>query len=312
MELVSGPDVGGGYLFQLTVEPAAGGARFRMHAQEGGLDGGAGRAGNPGVAGLRPADRPCPVGGRSCWHADIEGAPDDAPRIRFAYNRLRFVLPVLVAQRRGERPVPFREGLGTVVDRIGARLEADGIPWMVGGSAAAAVAGASVVPRDIDLSCAPEGVERIAQALEEFVTIPPGNRPAAGSDRRWAGRAFVGSLTEGIAVEWGLWADGPEPSDPLGEWRESTVRAAERWPWEGRTVPCAPPEFALLKAARERTDRGPALEALLLRTGVDRALLVELLDRSGISPHLRTRLEGRLARAPDRSAPGVSVPGERS
>lgn len=274
MELVSGPDVGGGFLFQLTRVRAEPLATYTVHAQDGGLDGGNPPAGTPADVGFRPAAGMCPIGGRRCYHREFAIPLAENSRVRFAYNRLRFVIGPMLEQRVGRRPVGYAEGIATTLSRIAGALGPTHIPWMVGGSTAAALRGAAIAPRDVDLLTGPEGVDAIAGALEEFLVEPPAVTAWGDEAPRRAARAFVGTLTDGLRVEW---AEPPVPAP--AEWSAHALQRPERVRWGELEVPVAPIEYALANALRAaNAERTRAILAVRPPTSIDRGLLDALLE----------------------------------
>lgn len=272
MELVSGPDVGGGFLFQLTRERTEPLTTYTVHAQEGGLDGGERPAGTPADVGFERAPGMCTIGGRRCYHRAYGVPLLEHTRVRFAYNRMRFVIGPMLEQRIGRRPVRYAEGLETVLPRIAHALGPAGIPWMVGGSAGAELQGAAILPRDVDMVTTADGVRAVAGVLEEFLIEPPAQTHWADGAERAAARAFVGTLTDGVRVEWA------EAVAKEGEWSPATMARARVVARGGIDVRVAPIEYALAKALkRADADRSAAILRAVPRTQLDPALVEGLL-----------------------------------
>lgn len=272
MELVSGPDVGGGFLFQLTRERTEPLATYTVHAQEGGLDGGERPAGTPADVGFERAPGMCSIGGRRCYHRSYGVPLLEHARVRFAYNRMRFVIGPMLEQRVGRRPARYAEGLDVALPRIAQALGGARIPWMVGGSAGAELRGAAIVPRDLDLVTTAEGVSAVAAGLEEFLIEPPSQTHWSDGVERRAARAFVGTLQDGLRVEWA------EAVAPTGEWSRPTMAGAQVVVRKGVEVPVAPVEFCLAKAfQRGDAERWGAILAALPRSQLDPDLVAGLL-----------------------------------
>ena len=294
--MISGPDLGGGYLHQLSFEPAdGGGTTFTFHAQEGGSDAGGPPQGplDPFGCALPPA--PCMFGGPRCWHRRFLLSTSDAPRVRQAYHPRRFVLAAMLDQTYTRAPVAVNAGLEEVLARIARPLEAEGVAWFIGGSVAALLQGASVRPRDLDLGTDRVGVDRIATLLADYLIEPvaPTDWPGRGFVR--GARAFVGSFAQGLRVEWAfplespLSGSGDRPDEFRGPVRTERVEVG------GRSIAVTRPEYALVRAA-EKGDgehRGAVLD-LLRRIGPDRALLEELLAGSALSAPGRESLRTEL------------------
>ncbi len=295
-ELLSGPDLGGGFLHQLSVEHDGEPTTFTFHAQDGGSDAGGPSKGPLDVFGFVHPPSPCMFGGPRCWHRRFLLPFAEASAVRRAYNRMRFVLETMVDQVYAQRPVPIARGLEELVDRVASPLAADGVVWYVGGSTAAWLLGASVAPHDIDLGTSRDGVDRLGALLTEYLIEPvaPTDWPVRGIVR--GARAFVGTFQEGVRVEWAVPIE-PGPPQPFDEWdARSGVPRLVPTPFHGTTVRATRPEYALVRAAEKgRSDRLPALTELVRRLGVDRELLGALLTRSGLPEPARESLRQALA-----------------
>lgn len=290
-EMISGPDLGGGFLHQLSFDSGGEATTFTFHAQDGGSDAGGPAKGPLDVFGFVMPKVPCMFGGPRCWHRRFVLSRAEALRVRQAYNRHRFVLAAMVDQVYAGVPVPVDVGLEEVVGRLAGPLAADGIDWYVGGSTAAYLQGARIRPRDLDLGTTRSGVDRIGALLAEYLIEPlaPTDWPKVGIVR--GARAFVGTLAEGLRVEWAVPLDpsrtgfGEEWSGHVDEVRLETVRVA------GQRVRVTRPEYALVRAAEkgDSVHREGILE-LLRHHGIDRELLIAAIERSGLTPGARDRL----------------------
>jgi hypothetical protein len=200
-ELVSGPDLGGGFLHQLSVERHPAVHQFVYHAQDGGPDANGPPIGSPEPFGYRVYPTMCPLGGRACWHRAFTLPLSDSLRVRAAYNRTRFVFEAMLAQAyRGELPT-LPEALAEVAARFGAADPA--IEWYLRGSSALWARGAPVSPPDLEVGLRPDAVPRAAEALREYVTEPAG--PTEWNGRPvLSARAFVGTLRSGARVGWSV------------------------------------------------------------------------------------------------------------
>ena len=296
-EMISGPDLGGGYLHQLTIERGDASARFTHHIQDGGMDAGGPAPGEPVPFGFVPSGGMCTFGGRHCWHRDFELAESGTGRVRAAYNRWRLVAAVLLEQQYRGGPTPIASALSELLDRIGPALKEAGIPWHVGGSAGLWLRGLAVAPMDLDLGTTLEGAGRMADLLEPFLIEPFARTRWAGGGARWAARAFLGTIREGMRVEWSVPATADPPRGSEREWAFGAGgRAADEVEWNGGRVPVSPPEYALLRwAARGRWERvesvlSAAPSGVFSRLRLDRLLSDHTLDG---------RSEARLLKALD-------------
>jgi Aminoglycoside-2''-adenylyltransferase len=311
MELVSGPDLGGGFLFQLTAAPDGAETVYTVHAQEGGIDGGEAPAGSPAGLGFAEAVPPCPLGGRHCWHREFVVTDPDPLRIRFAYNRMRFVIGPMLRQRQPGSHVPFAAGLRETLARIAAPLNEAGVPWWVGGSAGLALLGAPVEPRDLDLATTRTGVHLMADALADALIEPEARTRWAGGPSRWAARAFVGTLRDGLRVEWAEPVAAPDPPGPAIEWSAARFEGLETVRVEGHSVPVAPPEVPLVAAVlADRADRVGSIAELYRSRPVHWALVDRLVEEAGgtvaVRATLRRRLDDALRAGPPSTGPAPS------
>ncbi len=289
--MLSGPDLGAGYLHQLSIDLDGEGTTFTFHAQDGGDDAGGPPKGSPHVFGYAPTASPCMFGGPRCWHRRFLLPRSESPRVRQAYNRNRFVLDAMVAQAYEGAPVAVESGVRAVVERLGAPLAAEGIEWYIGGSVAAWLQGAAVRPRDLDLGTTRAGVDAIAHRLSEYLIEPlaPTDWPRAGIVH--GARAFVGTFREGIRVEWAVPIAPREPV-PLEEWGgHAGVARLETVRIEGQPVRVTRPEYALVRAAEKgNVPHREAIAELVRRMGPDRELLGVLCARATLAPAAREAL----------------------
>lgn len=250
-ELVSGPDLGGGFLHQLTVERLTGVHQFVYHAQDGGPDANGPPIGPPEPFGYRVNPTMCPIGGRTCWHRAFTVPLTSSLAVRAAYNRTRFVFEAMLAQAyRGELP-PLTDALAELDTRLGAADPP--IAWYLKGGSALWARGAPVAPGSLDLGLRPEAVPRAADALREYVTEVPGPTDWDGRPVL-AARAFVGTLKAGVRVGWSV----PLEESAVHRRSEATLllhgTAPERTLGGHPGVPVAPLEASVVALAVDQED----------------------------------------------------------
>ena len=282
-EMLSGPDLGAGFLHQLTTERDGDRSTFTYHAQDGGSDANGPPKGPLDVFGFVHPASPCQFGGPRCWHRRFLLPFSETPRVRACYNRQRFVLATMIDQVYAGAAVDVGPALLEVRDR----LERDGPTsapyWWVGGSTAAWLLGAPVSPRDVDLGCAREGVDGIARALVDYLIEPPAatDWPAAGIVA--GARAFVGTFASGARVEWAVRLE-PDSAPSLDEWHPPPQGARLlSIPFRGQPIRVSRPEYALVRALEKSDPVTVAPLAQWLRGfGADVELMDVLLARSRI------------------------------
>jgi hypothetical protein len=277
-EMLSGPDLGAGFLHQLTTDRDGDRTTFTYHAQDGGADANGPPKGPLDVFGFVHPPAPCPFGGPRCWHRRFLLPFDATPRVRPCYNRSRFVLQAMMDQVYDAAPVAIEPALTEVVEHLARPGPTTPDRWCVGGSAGAWMLGAPLAPRGIRLGVARSVVDAVGAALSEFLIEPPSTTDWPGVGIVQGARAFVGTFVSGARVDWAV---PLEPSAPSYPWvvgahgpRRVTVT------FHGRPVSVARPEYTFVRAAVGRTSRDLRGFADWLRGyGVDRELLEELLSQ---------------------------------
>jgi hypothetical protein len=292
-EMLSGPDLGAGFLHQLTTDRDGDRTSYTYHAQDGGADANGPPKGPLDVLGFVHPSFPCQFGGPRCWHRRFLLPFSETPRVRACYNRNRFVLQAMIDQAYEGAPADIEGSLAEVVARL--RAPASGVSgsdWRVDGAAGAWVLGAPVAPREIDLGCVREAIDALGAALAEYLIEPvattdrPPDRIVRGA------RAFVGSFSKGARVEWSVPIDRPGPVPGA----EATVRSLSV-PFRNGPLIVARPEYALVSIAPGDPATGDRLARWLGAFGADLELLDALLDRSALASRRRSELRARAARA---------------
>lgn len=286
--MLSGPDLGAGYLHQLTTDRDGDRTTFTYHAQDGGQDANGPPKGPLYVFGFVHPPAPCPFGGPRCWHRRFLLPFAATPSVRQCYNRNRFVLATMIDQRFAGAPTAIEAALAEVADRLGRADGSEAIDWFVGGSTGAWLLGAELAPHDIDLGTSRAGVDRVGERLADYLIEPVATTdwPPGGIVR--GARAFVGTFAAGARVEWSVALEG-DAERPLDEWsgRPGVARLVSA-PFRGRPIPVSRPEYSLVRAAEKGApDRGRAIAEVVRRIGPDRELLGVLLERSRLAPTAR-------------------------
>jgi len=172
------------------------------------------------------------------------------PALERIYERFAACSEEMLLQAARRRPVPWEAALELAFER------AADLDWWLTGSSAAAVRGAEVAPRDVDLVLGLDSAlvyaERSAGELVEPL--------ARGGDwiAKIFGRAFAGARVEWIGgFRSELDAEGPNEFGP------ATGARLDEISWRGRRLRI-PPVDVQIHVARQRglEDRVAALEAL--------------------------------------------------
>jgi hypothetical protein len=294
-EMLSGPDLGGGFLHQLTTDRDGDRSTFTYHAQDGGQDANGPPKGPLDVFGFVHPASPCPFGGPRCWHRRFLLPFSETPRVRPAYNRSRFVLQTMLDQVYSGAPIAVEPAVGEILTRLARAPGLSESGWFFSGPASAWLLGAPIAPAGVELSVTRPAVDAVGLALAEFLIEPVATTdwPDLGIVR--GGRAFVGTFVAGARVEWGTPLERSEALD-----RESATADGPRMvvaPFRGNALRVPRPEYELARAAEQgRVEEVRALGRWLREYGVDRELLDVLLGRPAVAPTaraaVRTALDG--------------------
>jgi hypothetical protein len=116
----------------------------------------------------------------------------ETPGLAQIYAHFAHSIEDVIYQKAGERPVPWDHALEVLLHRSAGQP----LGWRLVGSAALAVRGFDVAPRDVDLVVDEADVPPIAASLRD-TAIEPLTR-VVGWSATWFGRAFVGALVEWV------------------------------------------------------------------------------------------------------------------
>jgi hypothetical protein len=185
--------------------------------------------------------------------------PTDTPGLDGIFRNLRRCAGEMIMQTAGLHPVPWEECLLGFLETV----ERRDIDWWLCGSAALAVRGMEIEPRDIDLVVADSDAERLGELLPDYM-IEPVVR-VEDWFCNWFGRAFLHARLEwvgGVDER----ADQPGVSDvgPTAASRLETVT------WRGRDIR-VPPLDLQLKVSKRRglAERVEMIERFLAGESLD-------------------------------------------
>jgi hypothetical protein len=161
------------------------------------------------------------------------------------FRRFQFHVDQLLRQTARLEPVPWQSALKETARRLdGADLE-----WWLTGSAALAVRGIDVAPRDLDLVVSGENPAAVAAAFDDALIEP--TIPTEGWFCAWFGRAWVDARVEWVGGVTAV-ADEPLPTD-FGPTAAESLDAVR---WEGLALFVPPLQLQRdVCARRGLTDR---------------------------------------------------------
>lgn len=171
--------------------------------------------------------------------------PANSPHLDRCYQNFARYAEELILQTARVHPAPWEQALLDLLEKI----ENQDINWWLVGSAALAVRGIDVSPRDIDLSADDEGAHKLGDVLLDYLVQPV----EATEDWicNWFGRAFLHTRLEWIGGA-DERADTPDTSDfgPIAASRCETIS------WRGHLLQIPPLDLQLMVSERRRlTDR---------------------------------------------------------
>jgi hypothetical protein len=181
----------------------------------------------------------------------VRSFPADARYADAAARRFVTCAETLVRQAAGSEPAPWEETLETLLARTG------GNGWWLAGSAAVAVRGGAVSPRDLDLISDADGCVQLAAVVSDLLIEPFAGGGYLGA---WWLRGFEGARFECVGGVHASVDDGEGPSDfgPVAASRLETVQ------WRGHRVRVPPLDLQLqVSERRGLVERARAIRALV-------------------------------------------------
>jgi hypothetical protein len=164
----------------------------------------------------------------------------DTPDLQRVFVNFTRHLEEMLLQSAYLRPVPWDRALEEFLDRV----HGSGLRWWLYGSAALAVRGVDIEPRDLDFAV--DDARYAAALLRDLLVEPP--TPRHGWVADMSGRAFHGALIEWLA---GVHATGASPPH---EQEPAAAEHLEAIQWRGRAVRVPVLELQLLVAERRGLD----------------------------------------------------------
>lgn len=176
---------------------------------------------------------------------------DNPSGVQDVYENFSRHIEEILLQHAGAKPVPWESALREFLRRVqGAELK-----WWLSGSAALAVRGIDIAPRDLDFAVA--DAHALGRLLQDALVEPVTRMP--GWIAEWFGRAFLGAL-----VEWVSDVRSPIIDDNGLEQGAEAARRLELVRWEGHVIPVTPLDLQLVVAERRgQRDRAEKIRRLL-------------------------------------------------
>lgn len=192
------------------------------------------------------------------WEGSLARSfPSDAPHMDRAYENFCQHIDQVLRQAAGQLAVPWESALVEVLRRI----DRTSLDWWLTGSAALAIRGVDVEPRDIDLIVDDAGARALGELLLDGLIEPV--IQAQDWISRWWGRAFLHARIEwagGVSER----ADLPVPGD-VGP---TAARRLEKVVWRGRQIRVPPLELHLVVSERRGlSDRATRIRRFLETSG---------------------------------------------
>jgi hypothetical protein len=181
------------------------------------------------------------------------GYPADTPQLDRYWENFTACAEAMLRQAARLDPVPWREALRELCERTARKR----LSWWLTGSAALAVRGAAIEPRDLDLVCTSEEAIRLGEAFADALIEPVARAGADWISDYW-GRAFWAARIE--------WIGGPKPAvdDPLpSDFGPVAASRLQTVTWEGWSIRVPP--IDLQRAVSQRrglTERVALIDAL--------------------------------------------------
>jgi hypothetical protein len=176
--------------------------------------------------------------------------PVDAPDLDRIYRNFEQHVEELLEQTAGRRRVRWEDALS----ELAARLDGAGVDWFVVGSAALAIRGIDVRPRDVDFVTTSHA--RVSAALADALIEPP----LYDGDRRWVaawfGRAYLDARVEWVAEVYPEYDDWGAPNE-IGPAAASRL---ERVRWNDRSLLVSPLDLQL--TVNEKRGLGDRVDAI--------------------------------------------------
>jgi hypothetical protein len=163
----------------------------------------------------------------------------ETPQLDQIFARFALFAEEMILQAAGTRPGPWDKALLSFLQRA----SGENVDWWLTGSAALAVRGIDLVPRDLDIITDSEGAQQLGRAMSDWLVEPV--QESHDWIARWFGRAFNQARIEWVGdVEKSVDERGPSDFGPAAGTRLQTIR------WRGHPIRIPPLELQLAVCER--------------------------------------------------------------
>ncbi len=207
------------------------------------------------VLGLDPAlgDAARTMGFRPTAGGFVRSFPSGSAHLDRAFENFERFIEEALLQAAGMRMTPWDQALEELLGRVDGRS----FSWWLAGSAALAVRGLEVSPRDLDLIVDDAGAQVLGDLLLDGLIEPV--TPAVDWICRWWGRAFVHAR-----IEWAGGVDERADQPIVGDVGPSAQARLESIRWRGHQIRVPPLELQLAVSERRGlTERSRLIRAVL-------------------------------------------------
>ena len=164
----------------------------------------------------------------------------------------------MVLQTARVQTIPWEQGLSAFLELV----EPHQLDWWVGGSAALAIRGFNVIPRDFDLITDDQSAQRLGVLLADYLI-----EPVTQVDWfcKWWGRAFLQTR-----IEWVGDVDERADQPAVSDFGPTAARRLETVMWQGHPIRVPPLELQLeVSKRRGLRSRVEQIERRLSATELD-------------------------------------------
>jgi len=165
--------------------------------------------------------------------------PTDTPNLDHIYHNFELYAEEMILQTAKVHPVPWEKALMTFLTLI----KDENIDWWLTGSAALAVRGIDILPRDIDLTVAEADCMKLGELLTDYLVEPV--IPCVGWIANWFGRAFIN-----VRLEWVAGVNDSVDTPNATDFGPTAAKMLEVVKWNGVEIRVPPLELQLRVSER--------------------------------------------------------------